>query len=145
MKRVLVAPLDWGLGHATRCIPIIIELMKRNFKVYIAGSGSSLELLRAEFPRLEYFELPAYRPVYSSRANMATTMLLQVPRFVWTIFSEHKRIETLVEQHNISFVISDNRYGCWTSLVPCVIVTHQLNIQLPKGFSWLNPLIKKIL
>ncbi|MBU3745270.1 MAG: glycosyl transferase family 28, partial [Sediminibacterium sp.] len=31
--KVLVAPLDWGLGHATRCIPIIAALLSEGYEV----------------------------------------------------------------------------------------------------------------
>ena len=37
-KRILVAPLDWGIGHATRCIPIIQQLITHNYEVIIASS-----------------------------------------------------------------------------------------------------------
>ena len=30
-KNILVAPLNWGLGHATRCIPIIKALEENGF------------------------------------------------------------------------------------------------------------------
>ena len=57
MKKILVAPLDWGLGHATRCIPIIEELLKRNCEVFLAGSGDSLALLKKRIFNLEKFHL----------------------------------------------------------------------------------------
>jgi hypothetical protein len=28
-KTILIAPLNWGLGHATRCIPIIRALQEQ--------------------------------------------------------------------------------------------------------------------
>ena len=39
--RVLVAPLDWGLGHATRCIPVIRELQAAGAEVWLAGEGAA--------------------------------------------------------------------------------------------------------
>ena len=65
-KRVLITPLDWGLGHATRCIPIIRIFLARGFEVIIAGSGHSLGLLQQEFPQVKTFTLPAYNPSYAS-------------------------------------------------------------------------------
>jgi len=47
--KVLVAPLNWGLGHATRCIPIINELIFQNCDVFIAADGdSTAAALRAD-------------------------------------------------------------------------------------------------
>ncbi len=79
MKRVLVAPLDWGLGHATRCIPIIRLLLGKGCPVLLAGSGSSLALLQAEFPQLPAFTLPGYNPHYSEKHSMVFAMARQLP------------------------------------------------------------------
>ena len=51
-KRILVAPLDWGIGHATRCIPIIKQLISHNYEVIIAADGRPMHLLSTEFPDL---------------------------------------------------------------------------------------------
>jgi len=58
-KRILVAPLNWGLGHATRCIPIIHALIAADFVPVIASDGAALALLRKEFPNLSSLELPS--------------------------------------------------------------------------------------
>ena len=68
-KRILVAPLNWGLGHATRCIPIIDALISHDFEPIIASDGNALELLKKEFPNLRFLELPSYNITYSKKAN----------------------------------------------------------------------------
>ena len=144
MKKVLITPLDWGLGHATRCIPIINELLNRNCNVVIGGSGDSLTLLKIEFPQLTFISLPAYRPVYPLSGSIFWTMLKQLPKFLSTIKKEHDAIERIVKSSRIDLIISDNRYGCWSSVVPSVFITHQTNILLPKKFKWLNRLVQKL-
>ncbi len=144
MKRVLITPLDWGLGHATRCIPIIRELLNRSCIVYVAASGDSLILLKNEFPSLTFFLLPGYNPRYASSGNMVLTMALQLPKFIKVIKKEHKLVEALIDEFNIDLVISDNRYGCWSSKIPAVIMTHQLNILMPKKFTWLARWVRTI-
>lgn len=145
MKNVLVAPLDWGLGHATRCIPIVRELLKKGCNVSIAGSGSSLLLLKDEFPKLQHFELQPYNPVYPERrGGMVWKMASQLPKFYQAIKKEHDQIEQLVNENKFDLVISDNRYGCWSQRVPCVFITHQSNILMPKRFGWLSPLVSLI-
>lgn len=143
MKNVLITPLDWGLGHATRCIPIINELLRRNCNVTIGGSGESLALLKEEFPQLKVIQLPAYRPVYPISGAMVWSMFTQLPKFLSTIKQEHQLIEETVKGSHIDIVISDNRYGCWSSAVPSVFITHQLNILLPKRFRWLARYVEK--
>ena len=144
MKRVLVAPLDWGLGHATRCIPIIQELQRRKCEVFLAGSGDSLALLNAEFPDLKSFTLPGYNPVYPSSGSMVWKMALQLPKFNSIIKAEHQYVERLVPAEKIDCVISDNRYGCWSSKVYSVFITHQSNILMPKRFGWLQDFVRRI-
>src|SRR5215212_7016068 len=106
MKRVLVAPLDWGLGHAARCVPIIQNLLNRQCKVFLAGSGNSLLLLKAEFPFLPSFTLPAYDPQYPLTGSMVWKMVKQLPKFFRVIQAEHRIAEQLVLNENIDFIIS---------------------------------------
>jgi len=144
MKRVLVAPLDWGLGHATRCIPIVRELLRNGCEVFLAGSGSSSRLLRNEFPQLKFFSLPGYHPVYPATGSMVWKMALQLPKFMRVISNEHREIEAIVRAHQIDLVISDNRFGCWSTLIPSVFITHQRNILLPAGYQWLESWVNRI-
>ena len=134
-KKILICPLDWGLGHATRCIPIIQELLKRGCDVQIASSSEALTLLKTEFPDLIFYNLTGYRPRYSTSTSLILPLALQMPKFVRAIRAEHKEVETIIRQNGISLVISDNRFGCWSSKIPCVMITHQLQIKLPKWLS----------
>lgn len=141
-KRILIAPLDWGLGHATRCIPIIRELLAMGHYVHIAGNGHSLELLKKEFDDLAFSDLPGYNPVYPGSGSMIFKMCLQLPGFVRTIVREHKMINEYVRRYSIDLVISDNRYGCWSRNATSVFITHQSNILMPKRFGWLSSLVR---
>ena len=69
-KRILVAPLNWGLGHSTRCIPIIRALLDHNFVPVIASDGAALDLLHKEFPNLSSIELPAYNVTYAKNSKL---------------------------------------------------------------------------
>jgi uncharacterized protein (TIGR00661 family) len=140
MKRVLVAPLDWGLGHATRCIPIIRLLRELGCEVILAGSGSSLTLLRTEFPELKAEELPGYQPTYPASGSMMMKLAVQVPKFISAVLKENSATEKLVSMHSIDLVISDNRYGCYSRKVPSIFITHQLNLLAPFGWGWLAAL-----
>lgn len=144
MKKVLVAPLDWGLGHASRCIPLINLLLEKNCIVLIAGSGRSLELLKHEFPSLKYFSLKGYDPQYPASGGMVIKMAAQLPRFLSVIRKEHNQLEKIVAGEKIDLVISDNRFGCWSSKVKSVFITHQSNILMPKRFGWLQGWVRKM-
>ena len=79
-KRILIAPLDWGIGHATRCIPVIKALLKHNYHVIIAADKRPLHLLKIEFPQLEMIRFPGYNINYSTYLPMALNMSLQIPK-----------------------------------------------------------------
>ncbi len=128
-KRILIAPLNWGLGHATRCIPIINALLFEGFEPVIASDGAALSLLKTEFPTLESYILPSYNIKYSSTAFFFRSKLfLQTPHILKTISSEESLIARLIKEKNIDGIISDNRWGVRNKEVPSVFVTHQVNV-----------------
>ncbi len=118
--------LDWGLGHAARCTPLIRLLLAKGITVIVGGEGRSLALLRHTFPDIICIELPPYNIRYSAHSFQIPTLLWQVPRLLKVFRQEHELLETLIEKHQISAVISDNRYGLWTKKVPTVYITHQI-------------------
>lgn len=140
-KRVLVTPLDWGLGHATRCIPIIEALQKRNCDVFIASSGSALALLKKEYPHLKFFSLPSYRVRYPKKGSFVFSIVRQIPRIRRVVAKEHKRIQRIVSDNHIELIISDNRYGCWSDKVPSILISHQLNVQLNGAWKLFKPFV----
>lgn len=141
MKRVLVCVLDWGLGHATRSVPVIRELRAQGADVLMASSGAAGQLLREEFPELSYHELPGYRPRYPHTGSMIMAMARQLPRFHRVIRQEHEELEALVKNLRIDIVISDNRFGCYSRQVPSVFVTHQVCIRLASRWRWVETMV----
>ena len=138
---ILIAPLDWGLGHASRCIPIIRALAARGHHVSLAGSGESLELIKREFPSLGWFDLPGYNVRYAGGKATVWKLIHQLPKFLKVMAEEHTVVEAIVEKQKIALVISDNRYGCWSKRVPSVIITHQTTIPVPRYLRWAQRLI----
>lgn len=130
-KRILICPLDWGLGHATRCIPIIRYLIENEFKVIIAADNRPLELLKKEFPSSEFLQLPGYEVNYSEKIPMIWSIFFSIPRIIKGICREHISLKKIIKNNNIDLVISDNRYGLWSKKIPCVFITHQLLIKSP--------------
>ncbi len=140
-ETILVAPLNWGLGHATRVVPVIIESMRKGSKIIIAAKGASLQFLKQEFPELIFIELSGFNIRYAVKPFFLTFLLLQMPFFYISIWIEHFRLAKIIKQHNVTTVISDNRYGLWSKKVKSVLITHQLFIQLPKTIKYLEPLL----
>ncbi len=135
-KRILVAPLNWGLGHVARCIPIIRALESLGVEVLLASDGMALHLLKAEFPHLKALTLPSYKIKYFSQ-NMATNIARQFPRMLYAIRAEQWQTERIVQRHKIDGIISDNRYGCFSKRAKSVMLSHQLNLRVPqKALEW---------
>ena len=146
--RILVCPLDWGLGHAGRCVPLIRALLAAGHTVRLAAAGGALRLLRSAFPELAWHELPGYRVRYSRSAILLLpSLLVQAPAYLHGLRSEARRLQNLLAKHPCDLVISDGRYGLRASGVPSILVTHQIAMRAPawpgKGWAewallWLN-------
>lgn len=140
-KRILVCPLDWGLGHATRCIPVIHALLEQKADVIIAADKRPLELLKKEFPSLTFIKLPGYEIRYPRHGKMVFAMLLSIPKILRGIKREHDLLEKIIDEHKIDAVISDNRYGCWSKKIKSIFITHQLMVKSPVGEKLLHKII----
>ena len=138
MKRILVAPLNWGLGHATRCIPLIKGLIQHNFEPILASDGDALKLLQLEFPNLESIELPSYNITYATkRQNFKLKLIKDSPHLIKTLKKEKKITRDLSSTKHIQGIISDNRFGVRSTQVPSVFITHQLKV-FSGSTTWLS-------
>jgi len=144
IKKVLVCPLNWGLGHASRIIPVIDELIRCKYNVYIGAEGYSLQLLKQEFPELTFIIFPSFTVSYGRRNSLVLPMILQFPKIIYGIIKEHIFLKRLIIKHSIDLIISDNRFGLWSKKAYSVYITHQINILLPGWLRFFEPLINKI-
>lgn len=144
-KTIFIAPLNWGLGHATRCIPIIQHLKKQGHKVILGSDGNAFHLLQKEFPELLAIELPGYNITYPDNDQFAMHMILSVPKILSAIKREKKVLETIIKDHHIDTIISDNRYGIFHSDIKSIIITHQPNILAPVFSNVASALHRKFL
>lgn len=128
-KKIIVAPLNWGWGHASRCIPIIKEIMSLGYIPVIACDGSALAFLKQEFPSIETLVLPTYGIKY--RQYFVWSMFLNIPKILKGILKEHTVIKDYVTAYKeeVIGIISDNRLGVYHHQISSVYITHQLNIK----------------
>jgi len=140
-RTILVAPLNWGLGHATRCIPIIKALQENNYIPIIASDGISLELLRKEFPYLKFLELPSYQIEYAKNGkNFKWKLLQNLPKMLQAILNEKKLVKNWIIKYDIDGIISDNRLGVFSTKIPSVFITHQLRV-MTGNTTWLTSML----
>ena len=133
--KILVAPLNWGLGHASRCVPLVQRLLDEGHEVILGGDGESLTLLRKHFPKLRYTYLAPLNLRYSKGQRQVWAMIKAMPRLLKWAIQDHLMLALLREEH-IDQVISDNRFGLYNKQTECVYMTHQLHIMLPNGWRW---------
>jgi uncharacterized protein (TIGR00661 family) len=137
-KNILIAPLNWGLGHATRCIPIINALIENGFNPILASDGVALELLKKEFPNLKTLELPSYHIEYAKNGkNFKWKMFKNSPKMIAAILEEKKIIKKWIKEFNIDGIISDNRLGVYSKKITSVFITHQLRV-LTGNTTWIS-------
>ena len=134
--RVLICPLDWGLGHASRCIPIISELLKLGCEVQMAADGRSYDLLATEFPQLKIFHLPGYNVQYAAnKRNLKWKLIAQIPHIIKTIFKENRWLKSYLKTNKVDVLISDNRFGLYNKSIKTIFITHQLLIKTGNRFT----------
>jgi len=138
--KTLVCPLDWGLGHAARCVPVIRELRNQGHEVVLAGSGRGKDFLREEFPDLAWRDFPGISLRYPLGRSYYFFYAAKLPGFLWHTVREHRRLRKWILSERFRLVISDGRLGLFTRLCPSVLITHQLFIKCPDlefaGHAW---------
>ncbi|POY40328.1 glycosyltransferase [Flavobacterium alvei] len=140
-KTILIAPLNWGLGHATRCIPIIKALQENNFIPIIASDGIALELLQKEFPYVQTLKLPSYQIEYAKNGkNFKWKLLKNFPEMIKAIWKEEKKVRKWIKKYDIDGIISDNRLGVFSKKIPSVYLTHQLNV-MTGSTTWFTSIL----
>jgi len=127
-KRILIAPLNWGLGHATRCIPLVEQLLQLKHQVFAVLTPAQLVLFEAHFGnKIGYVKLNE-APVHY-KYSFAVSMVLQMPRFISQRRYEEQLAEQLIAKIKPDLIISDNRFGFRSFDVPSVIISHQLQLR----------------
>lgn len=138
-KRVLVAALNWGIGHATRDIPIIDRLLKNNCEVILASDGAALKVWKRNYPDLEAIELPSWNIKYQKRGSFTLKMATRAPYIINAIQKEKRMVAKIIKEYKIDGLISDNRFGVYNNNIPSVFITHQVSLRLNKYLRWAEP------
>lgn len=159
--KILIAPLNWGLGHASRCIPLIRQYLADGHEVVLGGDGASLTLLRQHFPNLRYINLTPLDLHYSSSKRQVWAMIGAFPRLIRFIIADHLRLKALLSVESFDLVISDNRFGLYPPKISLlhtpsaqrsilhtpnsfIYITHQLHIHLPYPYRWLESFVSRL-
>ena len=142
--KILIAPLNWGLGHATRCIPLVRQYLERGDEVVLGGDGESLLLLQRHFPQLRVIQLPSLELRYAANDQQRGFYLRAIPALLRFTIADHYYLRQQLAIEHFDLIISDNRFGLFTRQTRCVYITHQLYVRLPRRLRIFQPLARAI-
>lgn len=134
-KKILFGILNWGLGHATRCSPMIEALQHQN-QVYVASSGLALEWIQHRFPKVTCLDLShdlevsysKYWPQWLKQATKARQ---------WSNWLKQDEIWLNNQAIHYDLVLSDGRPGFHQKGSRNIFISHQLHVLLPRGIHGL--------
>ncbi len=128
-KKIIIAPLSWGIGHATRCIPIINKIIELGFTPIITSDSDALCLLQNEFPTIKSYNLPSYNIKYAKNSVFfKLKLILQFFKLKKIVKQEYAEIQKIIQSENVDLLISDNRFGVRSNKIPSVYITHQVTV-----------------
>ncbi len=131
--KIIYAVCSWGLGHATRSLPLIRKLVKEGNELSIISHGRSLKLLKDEIGETQkYIEIEDYPMLLSenSRQFMAKSIVYW-PSFVSKMINGQKKIQKILEKEKYDRIISDGRYDIYSRKTPSFFISHQMRIMNP--------------
>jgi uncharacterized protein (TIGR00661 family) len=130
-KKILLAPLDWGMGHAARCVSLIKQLQHQQNNLVIACTNQQQKFLEQEISGVEFVILFGYNMHYAKVLPLWIKILMQLPKLFFVVRKENKWLANYLEKNKTDVVISDNRFGFYNKSVESIFITHQLNVQAP--------------
>ncbi|MEI6695198.1 MAG: glycosyltransferase [Bacteroidota bacterium] len=140
-KNILICPLDWGLGHASRCVPVIKAFIEANANVIIAADNRPLAFLSKEFPDLKCIRFPGYQIKYQRKGSLSLKFIAMLPQILIGIYQENRLLDKIIDEYAIDVVFSDNRFGLWNKKTKCIFMTHQVLIKSPVKFAFIDKML----
>ncbi len=135
-KHILICPLNWGIGHATRMVAYAKRLEKDGNIITVMGATQVLDVFKEEMPHVKCIPFIDIKVHYAHSNKIVRKLVFYLPVFLWSAVKEHYALRRLLKKHNFDVVISDNRPALWSNKVKSYYITHQLSIKLSKGWHW---------
>lgn len=132
--RILFAVASWGLGHATRDLPLINRLLDCGHDVTIVSSDRALALLKLELgDRCSFLEWPDIPLTLSKSVPLFyAKFTLSMPLAFRAIVAENRSLDQLLSRRHFDRIISDSRFGIRSRRVPSYQLAHGLRFIAPR-------------
>jgi len=143
--RILVSPLDWGLGHATRLCPII-DYLKLKHDVIIAASGRGYSFYVKRYKEnLQILRIPTLPLRYGKgRRSFKLSLLFIGLKLLVNFLLDRLWLNFYLHKRKVDYIISDNRFGLFWSRSKTLFISHHLNPIIPFRFKNLKKIVIKI-
>ncbi len=131
--KIIYATCSWGLGHATRSLPVMRRLLDEGHELTVISNGRSLELLKTELcDAVDYYDIPDYPMLLSENARqfMAKSVIYW-PMFIARMEAGLQCLQTILNKRPCDRIISDGRYDMYSRSVPSFFISHQMRIMNP--------------
>lgn len=130
---IIYGVCSWGLGHATRSLPVLRRLLSENNNITVISNGRSLEVLKKELgEQITYVDIPDYPMLLSenTRQFLAKSMVYW-PVFIKRIEDGLAQLQKILDKKHYDCIISDARYDMYSKKIPSFFISHQMRIMNP--------------
>ena len=142
-KRIGFSVLNWGLGHVTRCVSLIEQLKRQSNSVFVFCNQEQRSIFRQYIKEVEFIDHKGYPFDFRGKGNFK----LDLFRSLFALYSYAKKdsefAKESVQLYDLDLIISDQRYGFFTSQVPSIFITHQLTFPLRGIYGLFNIVNRK--
>lgn len=130
---IIYSICSWGLGHATRSLPILRQLINENHHLTVISHDRSLQLLKNELKdAVEYEDIPDYPMLVSKNTQQfIAKSLVYWPLFIKRMESGLQHLGKLLKDIPCDRIISDGRYDMYSKHIPSFFISHQIRIMNP--------------
>ncbi len=137
-QRVLLSPLNWGMGHVSRCIGLIDILLRNDNSVFIACSADQQAIFQQYFKDVTFIDHDGYPFEFGGKGKFSLDLLKSFAALKKRQNEERIEVENYVDFFQIDIIISDHRYGFRSKKVKSIFLTHQLNLPLKWYERWVQ-------
>lgn len=134
-KKIAFKALDWGLGHVTRSLSVLKQLLDQKNELIIFGTKKQIEIYTSYNIDVRFIELEEIDWRFSGSAKKLTEGFQVAKAVLKKKKQSYSELENFLITNEIDVIISDHDYGFYSFQIPSIFITHQLS--LPDSSPWI--------
>lgn len=129
--KIIFSPLNWGMGHVSRSLPLLNQLLDQNNSITVFCTSKQQEIYELYFNNLRFIHHEPYTFSFGAKGFNTWEFLKQLPCLIKQQRAEQKRIAEYIALYPTDYIISDQRYGFRSTSTCSIFMTHQCRLALP--------------